>query len=139
MTRPAIGTSPLTVATVLIAGLTGAVLLFDTGGPPPREVHMLAGLALAGVALVQVAAFWRPLQLYLRRPLTGFVLVMGVAVTVAGALGWSSAAARPGPDPIAVFRALEAAPVSSLAELTGKPSARLVADLNARGYVDLRS
>jgi len=126
--------TPLTFATFLAVGVTGVLQFFHAGSSLSRVAHEWIGFAVVGAVLFHVMLNWRPFTLYLKRPLAGFIMVMGVVLTIATSVSLTPAGAAPQLNPGMVFGALQRAPISAVAQVGGQDPAELIQRLEQAGY-----
>lgn len=128
--------TPLTFATFAVTGVTGVVLFFHAGGTLSRVAHEWIGMAIMGVVILHVVINWRPFKAYLTKPLAGFIMALGLMLSVVTSVNLTASQAGGAQlNPGMVFGALQRAPVSALAAVAGRDPATFIADLNAAGYV----
>ncbi len=125
--------TPLTAATFLVTGITGVLLFFHAPGTLSRVAHEWIGLAIMAVVVLHLAINWRPLKGYLRRPVGGAILALGLVATVLTGIPLTSESG-PSLSPGVVFGTMETAPLSALAGVTGKAPEDLVSKLRNAGF-----
>jgi len=124
--------TPLVVGSFLLMGATGVAMFFHVETGLMKGLHEWAGWALLVGAGAHLWLNWRAFSTYFRRPLALGIMSLGAVALAAGFLPLE-AEGGPGAAVEAVLGAVEGAPVSVLAELSGQEVAAVVAELEAAG------
>jgi hypothetical protein len=127
--------TPITIGVFAIMSVTGILMFFHLNTGLNKTVHQWAGLVMvAGVAL-HIAVNWRAFQNYFLSGVLGRGLIgLGIVVLAASFLPLGGARGGGSPGALAV-NAIAAAPISSVAPLTGKSVAQVLEDLSKAGIV----
>lgn len=127
--------TPLTTGSFLLMALTGVLMFFHLDSGLNKLAHEWLGwVMVAGVGL-HAAANWLGFKRHFTSNRTGqVILVVAVLVTAASFIRLPASAEGGGlPPPVLALRAVAQAPLSSVAPLTGKPAAQLLAELQQAG------
>jgi hypothetical protein len=124
--------TPLVVGAFLIMGTTGVLMFFHLDTGLNKEIHEWAGLLMVVGGLAHLTLNWRPFTTYLKRPLASTIMALGAVVLGASFL---TVGAAGGPEAAigAVVGAVGEARVEVLAELAGKSTDQVIADISAAG------
>lgn len=124
--------TPLVVGSFLLMGATGVAMFFHVETGLMKGLHEWAGWVLLAGAGAHLWLNRRAFLSYLRRPVAVGIMGLGVLALGAGVLPLE-AEGGPGVAVEAVLAAVEGAPVSVLADLSGRDVAGVVAALEGAG------
>lgn len=125
--------TPLVVGSFALMSVSGVMMFFHLNSDLSKGLHEWAGFALVAGGGAHLVQNWRAFTTYLKRPLAQAIMGLGVAVTLASLVPVSGA--EGGPDALRpVIASVGAAPVPVLAQLSGKTSEEVIAELTAAGY-----
>lgn len=125
--------TPLTIGAFAIMSTTGLLMFFHLESGLNKVAHEWAGWAMVTGVVAHAALNWRSFKRYLTDLRTGqviiaaFFLVLGASFFVQGEEGEGL------PPPVVALQGLMRAPVSTVAQVAGKPEAELVAALQTGG------
>lgn len=127
--------TPLTIGAFLVMGVTGSLMFFHANTGMNKIVHEWIGLVLVAGVIAHLVVNFRPLKAYLKRPLALGIIGTGAVVL---ALSFLPASVEEGPGGAdgmqSAMRALNTAPIATLADLTGDSETALLERLEAAGY-----
>jgi hypothetical protein len=126
--------TPLTAATFIITGVTGIVLFFHAGGILSHVAHEWIGMAIMVIFLFHIAINWKPFLNYFKKPVGATIMALGVILTAATFIPMEQQQGNGGMNPGRLIGAMQKASVTSLAEMSDKDPATIVADLQGAGY-----
>ena len=125
--------TPLTIGAFVLMAITGLLMFFHLESGLNKVAHEWLGWAMVTGVVAHAALHWRSLKRYVTDLRTGqviiaaFVLVLGASFVVQGEEGEGL------PPPVLALQGLMRAPVSTVAQVAGKPESELVAALQAGG------
>lgn len=127
--------TPLVIGAFLVMGATGSLMFFELDTATMKLIHEWAGLVLVAGGLAHLILNWRAFTTYFKRPLASGIMALGAV-----ALGLTfvpnlipGVVEGAGLGPKVVMDAMGNARVETLAELSGKTTEQLLADLGAAG------
>ena len=123
--------TPAIVGSFLIMALTGTLMFFHLDSGINKGLHEWAGMVMVVAGVAHLWLNWRPFMTYLRRPLATAIMGLGaVALGASFVVSGSEGGSPVGP----VITSVSAAPIGTLAELTGTDAGMLVERLKAVGF-----
>lgn len=129
--------TPFVTALFLVSLISGLALFFHVGPRAFHPMHEWLSLVLIAPFALHVWKNWRPMSLYLGKPVFAVALALSTLAALAFLLAPSGGGGRRGgPPQMALARALSAATPAQLAPALGAEPARLVATLRQRGFAD---
>ncbi|EEW25579.1 DUF4405 domain-containing protein [Rhodobacter ferrooxidans] len=123
--------TPLVIGAFLLMGVTGVLMFFHLNTGLAKELHEWAGLLFVAGGLAHLWLNWRAFTTYLKRPLASGI--MGLGALALGVSFLSLGGGGPGEAIAGVMQSVGNAPVSVLAQLSGKSADDVVATLSGLG------
>ncbi|MCW8944632.1 MAG: DUF4405 domain-containing protein [Sedimenticola sp.] len=122
--------TPVAGVLALIIGLSGGMLFFHLGDGLVKGVHEWLGMLFVAVMLIHMLTNWTAFTKHFNQG-AARLSVLSIIMAAGIFLGNSAMSQQSGPD--IVFKALEEAPVTTLALLFAVDEALLMQELNGRG------
>ena len=127
--------TPLVVGAFLVMGATGSLMFFHLDTATMKTIHEWAGLVMVAGGLAHLILNWRAFTTYFKRPLASGIMALGAI-----ALGLTfvpnlipGVVEGAGLGPKVVMDAMGNVRIETLAEIGGKTTEELLADLGAAG------
>lgn len=128
--------TPLTIGAFAIMGVTGLLMFFELETGLNKPVHEWAGLVMVAAVVLHVAVNWRAFTRYLTESRSGRgIIAVGVLALAASFISPPGGRERGAPPPVLAMKAITAAPLTTIAPLTGRTPADLATALAAEGIV----
>jgi hypothetical protein len=124
--------TPLVVGAFLLMGVTGVLMFFHVNTGLGKELHEWAGLVFVTGGLAHLWLNWRAFTTYLKRPLAAGIMGLG-AVALGVSFLSIGGSGGPGEAIAGVMQSVGNAPVSVLAQLSGKSADDVVTTLAGLG------
>lgn len=124
--------TPLVVGAFLLMAVTGVLMFFHVNTGLAKGMHEWAGLVMVTGGIAHLWLNWRAFTTYLKRPVGAAIMglgavALGVSFLSLGGVG------GPGEAIAGVMQSVGNAPVSVLAQLSGKTADDVVATLSGLG------
>lgn len=127
--------TPLVIGAFLVMGATGSLMFFHLDTATMKLIHEWAGLVMVAGGLAHLILNWRAFTTYFKRPLASAIMGLGAVVLgltfVPNVIPGVVEGAGLGPK--VVMDAMGNARIETLAELGGKTTEQLLAELGAAG------
>lgn len=124
--------TPLTIGTFLITGVSGVLLFFHLGEGLVKEAHEWIGIAFVIGALLHVNTHWAPFKRYFSLGLPRAVMA---SVLVGSLVFMAASGHEEGGNPmVAAVKTLENAPLTLVAQLQSRDTDDLHKQLEAAGF-----
>ncbi|TVO70971.1 DUF4405 domain-containing protein [Sedimenticola selenatireducens] len=124
--------TPLAGALALVIGLSGGMLFFHVGEGLVKGLHEWLGMLFVAVMLIHMLSNWSSLSRYFNQGVAR-IGVLTIILATGLFLGGATLSQQAGPS--VVFKALEEAPVVTLAQLFQVDEDRLMQALNGQGVI----
>lgn len=125
--------TPVTIGAFMIMSVTGLLMFFHADMGLNKFAHEWLGwLMIAGV-LFHAIANWNGFKRYFLSSTLGRSIMAVFALTLAATFIPLSGSGKGFPPPVMAMKAVTHAPISTVAPLTGKPVAEVLADLKQAG------
>jgi hypothetical protein len=122
--------TPLAGTLALVIGLSGAMLFFHVGEGLVKGAHEWLGMLFVAVMLIHILSNWNSLSKYFNQGVARLG-VLSIILATGIFLGGAALSQQTGPN--VVFKALEEAPVVTLAHLFKVDEDQLIRELNGQG------
>lgn len=128
--------TPFITGLFIISLVSGVAMFFHVGEAQLKEMHEWLGVVLIVPFVLHLWRNWKPFSNYFKRPAmkvalaASFVAAAAFVVPTLTATGPS----RDGPPEFAAVRAMQNAPISSVAPVFGQDGDGLAEHLRQRGY-----
>ena len=125
--------TPLTIGAFAIMATTGLLMFFHLESGLNKLAHEWLGWAMVTGVVAHAALHWRSFKRYLTDLRTGQVIIAAFVLLLAASFLAPGEEGEGLPPPVVALRGLMGAPVSTVAQVAGKPEAELLAALQAGG------
>ena len=125
--------TPLTIGAFVIMATTGLLMFFHLESGLNKFAHEWLGWAMVGGVVAHAALHWRSFKSYFMDLRTGQVIIGAFVLLLAASFLAPAEEGEGLPPPVMALQGLMRAPVSTVAEVAGKPETELVAALKAGG------
>lgn len=125
--------TPLTIGAFVLMATTGLLMFFHLESGLNKVAHEWLGWAMVTGVAAHSALHWRSFKRYLTDLRTGQVIVGFFVLLLAASFFVQGEEGEDLPPPGMALQGLIRAPVSTVAQVAGKPEAELIAALQAGG------
>ena len=123
--------TPLTIGAFVLMATTGLLMFFHLESGLNKTAHEWLGWAMVTGVAAHAALHWRSFKRYLTDLRTGQVIVGAFLLLLAASFFVPVEEGEGLPPPVMALQGVMRAPVSTVAQVAGKPEAELLAALQA--------
>jgi len=125
--------TPVTIGAFAIMSVTGVLMFFHLDSGFNKLAHEWLSWLMVGGVLLHAYVNWPGFKRYFSSPV-GLGIISVCVLMLAGSFT-PNAGGGGSPPPVMAMKAVTSAPIATVAPLTGKPVADLIADLGKAGIV----
>lgn len=125
--------TPLTIGAFAVMATTGLLMFFHLESGLNKVAHEWLGWAMVMGGLAHAGLQWRSFKRYLTDLRTGQVIIATFVLLLVASFFVQGEGSEAPPPPVMALQGLMQTPVSTVAQVAGKPEAELVEALRAGG------